>query len=89
MTSGSYLSTTTIYTPPRKPTISARSHRSEPVRLSRAKLEPMRCPIFWTHGNPTWSAHRRRAGDRIVTSNADDIRPLVAASQRSILVVSC
>lgn len=28
-------------------------------------------------------------GDRILTGDAGDIRPLVAASQRSILVVSC
>jgi hypothetical protein len=28
-------------------------------------------------------------GDRILTSDADDIRPLVAASERSILVVPC
>lgn len=28
-------------------------------------------------------------GDRILTSDADDIRPLVAASGRSVLVVPC
>ena len=28
-------------------------------------------------------------GDRILTSDADDIRPLVTASERSILVVPC
>ncbi len=30
-----------------------------------------------------------RTGDRIVTSEADDIAPLVAASQRSIFITDC
>ncbi|MGI8623067.1 MAG: twitching motility protein PilT [Solirubrobacteraceae bacterium] len=30
-----------------------------------------------------------RAGDRILTSDPDDIAPLVAVSQRSILIVDC
>jgi len=66
MTSGSYLSTTTIYTPPRKPTISTRSHCSEPVRLSRAKLRADALSDFLDTWEPnmvrspstSWRPHR-------------------------------